>query len=969
MGRWLGTGVVTVSGHRKSASGMRRRWRQWFVAMLAAVALGWLVGPNAMAATSFSDTHTAQQTLQSLGYDVGTPDGSMGPRTRKAIREFQKQYGLKVTGRLDNVTLAELTVRSAPPTLPAQEVPPPAAENVSGSSGGGINAVWALIAVGFILWLLYRSTNANKADTVPQAKQAAWQRDIPRTPTGAVKHSVRTPTQSKQKQPALSDVRITVKTVVMDRTLSEADIASVREPQPPVPLVVAPQTATGAVLYSYNKQGDDETTLGGSHPQFGATDSDCWIPPGQQVTVAGHVIPGGMIYVGRKLARLDGYAQENCLIDPSLQVARHSNDTGVDVPYWPSYSLLQPAARQSYLGWLAGGKNDAAIYIGYVFLYLYGLERRLMLDQPSHPEVLTLTTEVERLLLLYEDNHSFRRYASALLSAAAVKFNVGVDWPELSLRKMTWQLPLDLLVCLGRAVSNGEPLTAPQMLSWYNSHADKRLPALAGRCPDEFLTLFTARFNVKYPAGFKVDPPKRKLGASYRAASGSFHVNFNVGGSELPDVSGLTAPLNAIDPIVDACAAELTTYARLIGKDRSKRNLVAAAAALPDHLLATSSAQPLSDLKAWVEQRLTGEMAAIGIQDLLLRIGGAKAPSGNVPKVDMVLIANALARCDFGIEPDARIDYPTPAVETEVVVFRADDGATLNELSPAFLGALINIDIGVMVACADGAIVTAELQAIGAAIVKNPELTALERKRLSARIAFLSKHPPSNRLLSKFKDRSIEVREAMSRLALSVAAADGVMAVEEVQLLEKMYKKLGLPPARLYSDIQALNTGDEVLPTVAPPDKVISVPIPPRPVAGIKRTASLDAKRLARTRADTAVVSSILGEIFKDDAVPAAQPAMIVAKLPAEIARSETPTGFIGLDPRYLPLMIQVAEVGKISRGDFEVLADSHNLLCDGAIEAINDWAFDRFDEALLDDGCDIVVNNAILKLAQGSTA
>lgn len=961
----------------RGVSAPAKAWRRFGRAIAAAwlVALLALSGTPAPAAT-FSEIHSAQQTLSSLGYDVGTPDGSMGPRTRAALRSFQTQYGLKRTGRLDAATLAELTARVLPANPPAPE-PAAAPLPASGGESNGGAIFMIVVAAGFLIWLFLKSSSS-KNYSEPVQSQPAWQRERPRTPTGAVKVSVTETAQrnrTEAPQPAAAGVVVTVKTVSFQRTLPEADSAEKIPAAPPVPLVVAPQTPTGAVLVSYNANNVEPLTAALSHSrgsndgQAQATGAQCWVPAGQAVTVGGQIIPGGMIYVGRKLVRQDGYSSENCLIDPSLNVGQQSNDSGVDVPYWPSYSLLQPPARLSYLKWLAGGKKEPSIYIGYVFLYLYGLERRLMLDNPGGTEALALTTEVERLLWLYEDNHSFRRYATGLLSAAAVKHHLPVAWPELSLRKMTWQLPLDLLVCLGRAVANGEPLNALKMLSWYNSHPDKRLPALAGRCPDEFLALFTARFDAKYPGGFKLDPPKRQLGASYRAASSSFSVEFDVGDGAVPDVSGLIVPLNALDPIIDACAAELSTYARMIGKDRSKRNLVAAAAALPDHLLGTSSGKPLFELKDWVEKRVKDDMGAISIQDLLTRIGGEKPSAGKIPRADMLLIANALARCDFGIEPDARVDYPSPAVETDVVVFRAAGGATLEALTPAFLGALIHIDIGVLVAGSDGAIVLSELHAIGTAIAKNPNLTTLEKKRLSARIAFLSKHPPSSRLLSKFKGRPDQDREALSRLALSVAAADGVMAVEELRLLEKVYKTLDLPAARLYSDIQALNTGDELLPTVAQPDKITSIPIPPRPLTGAKRTAALDARRLARTRADTAVVSSILGEIFKDEEPVTTNIQLIVATLPAEMTKPMPASGFIGLDPRYLPLMIQVAERGSISRGDFEVLADSHNLLCDGAIEAINDWAFDRFDNALLDDGNEIVVNKSVLSLAQGGTA
>lgn len=50
----------------------------------------------------------AQAKLNSLGFDAGTPDGQMGPRTRNAISAFQADRGIPVTGRLDPTTQAEL---------------------------------------------------------------------------------------------------------------------------------------------------------------------------------------------------------------------------------------------------------------------------------------------------------------------------------------------------------------------------------------------------------------------------------------------------------------------------------------------------------------------------------------------------------------------------------------------------------------------------------------------------------------------------------------------------------------------------------------------------------------------------------------------------------------------------------------------------------------------------------------------
>jgi localization factor PodJL len=42
----------------------------------------------------------AQSLLLALGFNVGTPDGKLGSRTVAALRQFQEQAGLEVTGRI-----------------------------------------------------------------------------------------------------------------------------------------------------------------------------------------------------------------------------------------------------------------------------------------------------------------------------------------------------------------------------------------------------------------------------------------------------------------------------------------------------------------------------------------------------------------------------------------------------------------------------------------------------------------------------------------------------------------------------------------------------------------------------------------------------------------------------------------------------------------------------------------------------
>ncbi len=52
-----------------------------------------------------------QRALNDQGYDVGTPDGAIGSRTRAALRRYQSDHGLSVSGRVDRATAEKLGVR------------------------------------------------------------------------------------------------------------------------------------------------------------------------------------------------------------------------------------------------------------------------------------------------------------------------------------------------------------------------------------------------------------------------------------------------------------------------------------------------------------------------------------------------------------------------------------------------------------------------------------------------------------------------------------------------------------------------------------------------------------------------------------------------------------------------------------------------------------------------------------------
>ena len=65
-------------------------------------------GKAAVSSYAMDVTRTVQQSLLSLGYQPGTPDGVVGEDTSRAIREFEMDYGLVPTGRVSGHLVAQL---------------------------------------------------------------------------------------------------------------------------------------------------------------------------------------------------------------------------------------------------------------------------------------------------------------------------------------------------------------------------------------------------------------------------------------------------------------------------------------------------------------------------------------------------------------------------------------------------------------------------------------------------------------------------------------------------------------------------------------------------------------------------------------------------------------------------------------------------------------------------------------------
>jgi len=590
-----------------------------------------------------------------------------------------------------------------------------------------------------------------------------------------------------------------------------------------------------------------------------------------------------------------------------------------------------------------------------VFLFFYGIERRVLVDAErgdvSSGEIALLAAEVERLLGIYGNKASFRSYAGSFLDFVRIRhgrveLETALPPPE----RAGYELPLRVRVALGRLAAARAPIPAEWALAWVRLSPLVTLRTPAVRCPEEFEAAFRARYRQRFGEGMVLKPNRTPLTVTYQPASGSFSgQTFRVRIDDLPDVGVLQAPLDRLRQVAEAATDALDRYSRWIGRTGEGDSL-AALALLPPEVLrgrVRRKAPPLlADLMSTLGPDGQGMVSA---SVLTHHWPGQRAD--RLSKKEAEGLTELLEKCGLGMAPDVRHTGINPSQAEFATVFLLPGEAPAPAPGSDLAAATLLLNLAAAVAGSDE-IARAEEEEIERHLEASYRLGAADRARLRAHLAWVRACPPGTAGLKKQVEQvPAEGRAAVARALVAIAGADGHVSPAEVRMLARLYPLLGLDEKQVYADVHALAAGGSAPVTVLPaePGAEYAIPRPEPASAGFV----LDTTRIAAIQHETRDVTRVLASVFAADEPEEAEP-------PVEDEAGSPPGAddhLPGLDAAHSALVRALGERAGWTAAELAALAERHGLLAAGAMETINDAAFQLCDEPLLEGTDPIEVN------------
>lgn len=215
-----------------------------------------------------------------------------------------------------------------------------------------------------------------------------------------------------------------------------------------------------------------------------------FIDRGLMIYVKSYILDSPLIYYRNRA----GSRPKPFVIYKNLDANRLGLGEEEPVEIGTGYSQLSPVMRGRYLNWLQNGRRDKAVNIALVFIYLYGLEYRAIVEKKS---LLNIVYELRGLYSVYKDNETFRSYVEGFMSYLLLKLpSLPIEIDRKRVKEFIEQeLPADSALYRTGAYLKVEKLPISKEVLYKIAGEKSREPD--NTLPVKFLPIFKDYFDFK----------------------------------------------------------------------------------------------------------------------------------------------------------------------------------------------------------------------------------------------------------------------------------------------------------------------------------------------------------------------------------------------------------------------------------------------------------------------------------------
>ena len=466
------------------------------------------------------------------------------------------------------------------------------------------------------------------------------------------------------------------------------------------------------------------------------------------------------------------------------------------------------------------------------------------------------------------------------------------------------------------------------------------------RLPDQFNSLFVKRYRERFGDGMLLKVAKRERALVYRPASPSLLHDVGLSSRHaepimLPNVLGIQSQFSPLVAIWSSCIEELRPVSRILSKGIEVESREAFEA-LPDELKATVEHPEKRKWDTLVSENSREDGYVLVELSKLAILYGLEARPKLTPTQSRAL-AQTAEYVGLAIEPDARLTHRPYSWEDVVSLLHRDEGAGLPADS-RYLAAALMLELGTYIAAADGSVDDVEVDQVARFLESQFLLGPPDSRRLEALKRVFIARPPTLAGLGKRLQTALsrEQREAVGRFLTGIAAANGIIDRKEVTALRTAYRALDIGVDQLNSLLDEFRrlSQEPIEVERAEPAVESGEAIPPRVPASRSDGFTLDESVLRRLMAETEKVAEMLGEAMREEGLADEAEQLSVAPL--------VDPRFEALDSRFHTILSRLLGRPAWPRAEFESLARDCGVMPAGALDAVNAWAYDLFDDPIL---------------------